>query len=70
MLFMIFMLYVYVFCLGLFYVNDIPVHVLFDSGAIRSFVSLALRKRFSESSWMLDCPLDVEIANDRPVRAS
>ena len=50
--------------------NDIPVLVLFDSGATRSFVSLALSKRFSESSGMLDCPLEVEIADDRSVRAS
>ena len=50
--------------------NDIPVLVLFDSGATRSFVSLALSKRFSESSGMLDCPLEVEIADERSVRAS
>ena len=30
----------------------------------------ALSMRFSESSEMLDCPLDVEIADDRSVRAS
>ena len=50
--------------------NGIPVQVLFDSGATRSFVSLALSKRFTESSGMLDCPLEVEIADDRSVRAS
>ena len=50
--------------------NDIPVQVLFDSGASRSFVSLALSKRFSESSGTLDCPLEVGIADDRSVRAS
>ena len=48
--------------------NGIPVQVLFDSGATRSFVSLALSKRFTESSGMLDCPLEVEIADDRSVR--
>ena len=56
--------------LGLFHVNGIPVQVLFDSGATRSFVSLALSKRFPESLVMLDCPLEVEIADDRSVRAS
>ena len=50
--------------------NGIPVQVLFDSGATRSFVSLALSKKFTESSGTLDCPLDVEIADDRSVRAS
>ena len=60
----------YVLCLGSFHVNGIPVQVFFDSGATRSFVSLALSKRFYESSGLLDCPLDVEIADDRSVRAS
>ena len=50
--------------------NGIPILVLFDSGATRSFVSLALSKRFFESSGMLDCLLEVEIAYDRSVRAS
>ena len=50
--------------------NGIPVQVLFDSGVTRSFVSLALSKRFLESSGMLDYPLEVEIADDRSVRAS
>ena len=50
--------------------NGIPVQVLFDSGATRSFVSLALSKKFTESSGMLDCPLEVEIVDDRSVRAS
>ena len=50
--------------------NGIPVQVLFESGATRSFVSLALSKRFSESSGMLDCPIEVEIVDDRSVRAS
>ena len=64
------LIYMYVFCLGSFHLNGIPVQVLFNSGTTRSFVSLALSKRFSESSGMLDCPLDVEIADDRSVRAS
>ena len=50
--------------------NGIPVQVLFDSGASRSFVSLALSKKFSESLGVLDCPLEVEIADDRSVQAS
>ena len=40
------------------------VHVLFDSGATRSFISLMLRKKFSNAPWTLDYPLEVEIAND------
>ena len=54
----------YVYALGSFHVNGIPVQVLFDSGATRSFVSLALSKRFTESSGILDCPLEVEIVDD------
>ena len=50
--------------------KGIPVQVLFNSGATRSFVSLALNKKFPESSGMLDCPLEVDIADDRLVRAS
>ena len=50
--------------------NGILVQVLFDLGATRSFVSLALSKRFSESSGMLLCPLEVEIVDNRSVRAS
>ena len=50
--------------------NGIPVQVLFDSGATRSFVSLALCKRFPKSSGMLDCSLEVEIADNRSVQAS
>ena len=61
MLFMISMCYVYVFCLGSFPVNNIPVQVLFDSGTTRSFVSLALGNRFSESSGMVDHPLEVQL---------
>ena len=50
--------------------NGILAQVLFYLGATRSFVSLALSKKFHESSGMLDYPLEVEIANDRSVRVS
>ena len=50
--------------------NGITVQVLFDSWAARSFVSLALSKRLSESSGMLDCPLEIDIADDRLVRVA
>ena len=50
--------------------NGIPTLVLFDLGATRSFVSLALRKRFFGSPSELDHPLEVEITNDRSVQAS
>ena len=59
----------YMYALGSFHVNGLPVQVLFDSGASRSFVSLALSKKFHESSGELDCPLEVEIADDRSVQA-
>ena len=55
--------------LGTFLVNGMSVHVLFDSGATRSFVSLALSKKFRDTSGTLDSPLEVEIADDRTVSA-
>ena len=36
--------------------------VLFDSGATRSFISLAFSKEFSDAHGFLDYPLEVEIA--------
>ena len=48
--------------------NGISAMILFDSGATQSFVSLALSKRFSRAPRELDCPLDVEIADDRTIR--
>ena len=47
------------FVLGLFLVNGIFALVWFDSRAIRSFVSLALSKRFLDALEELDCPLEV-----------
>ena len=58
------------YALGSFHVSGIPVQVLFDSGATRSFVSLALSKKFSRAPGELDCPLEVEIADDRTVRVA
>ena len=54
--------------IGLFLVNDISAIVMFDSGATRSIVSLALSKQFSRVPGDLDCPLDIEIADDRTIR--
>ena len=50
--------------------NDILVQVLFDSGDTRSFISLAFRNRFAESSGMLDCYIEVQILDNRSVGAS
>lgn len=50
--------------------NGISATMLFDSGSTRSFVSLALSKRFSRAPGELDCPLEVEIADDRTVRVA
>ena len=46
-------------------VNGMVAHVLFNLGATRSFVSLALSKKFRDAPGTLDSPLEVEIANDR-----
>ena len=35
-----------------------------------SFVSLVLSKRFANAPWELDCPLEVEISDDRSMRLS
>ncbi|XP_023732308.1 uncharacterized protein LOC111880139 [Lactuca sativa] len=47
-----------------FLVNGMSAHVIFDSGATRSFVSLALSKKFQDASGTLDSPLEVKIADD------
>nr|KAJ0213173.1 hypothetical protein LSAT_V11C400203150 [Lactuca sativa] len=54
---------------GSFHMNGIPVQVLFDSGATRLFVSLALSKKFPAFSGTLDFPLEVEITDDRSMGA-
>ena len=48
--------------------NDIFALVLFGSEATGSFVSLALNKRFIGAPGELNCPLDVEIVDDRSIR--
>ena len=51
-------------------VNGMNAHVLFDSGATRSFLSLALSKKFCDDPRTLDFPLEVEITDDRTMSAS
>ncbi|XP_071713234.1 uncharacterized protein [Rutidosis leptorrhynchoides] len=55
---------------GTFPVNSIPAHVLFDSGATRSFVSLSFCKLFDIPLTKLENPLEVEIADDKLVIVS
>lgn len=50
--------------------NVISALVVFDLGVARSFVSLALSKRFVDDPGELEYPLHVKIAHDRPVRVS
>lgn len=47
-----------------------PSHVLFDSVASRSVVSLVLGKKFRDVSGILDYPLEVEIVDDCSTSAS
>ncbi|KAI3751218.1 hypothetical protein L2E82_22266 [Cichorium intybus] len=54
---------------GTFSVNSLSTLVLFDSGASHSFVSLEFSKSFSITLETLDNPLEVEIADDKIVRA-
>ena len=58
------------FVIGSFLVNCISALVLFDPGATRSFVSLALNKQFVGAPGELDCPLDVQIAEDRTINVA
>ena len=57
-------------CIGTFLVNGISAHVLFDSGATRSFVFLVLSKKIRDAPGTLDSPLEVEIADGRNVSAA
>lgn len=56
---------IYYACIGTFLVNGMSTHVLFDSGATRSFVSLALSKKFHDAPRALDSLFEVEIVDDR-----
>ena len=47
--------------------NGISTLVLFNSGATRSFVSLALSNQFVGATEELDCHIDVEIVDDRTI---
>lgn len=53
----------------MFLVNGVIAHVLLDYGATRSFVSLALNKKFGETPEALDYPFKVDISDDRTVSA-
>lgn len=59
-----------VFLLGTFLVNYFPDLVLFDSGAIRSFVSQSFSRSFDMALIVLKCPLRASIANGHMVFAS
>ncbi|XP_052621790.1 uncharacterized protein LOC128127358 [Lactuca sativa] len=52
---------------GTFLFNGMSAHVLFDSGATRSFVSLVLSEKFRDAPGTLDSPLEVEVTDDRHV---
>lgn len=45
-----------------------PTIVLFDLGATRPFVFLALSKRFGDAPGKLDYLLEVDITDDHPIR--
>ena len=57
-------------CVGTFLVNSVPALVLFDSGASRSFVSLAFSQHISVSREALTRPLRVSIADERVIYAT
>ena len=53
----------------MFLVNGMIAHFLFNTGATRSFVSLALSKKFSDAPGTLNYPLEVEISDECLVSA-
>ena len=70
-IFLLISLLIFVCCvLGSFLLKGISALILFDSGEILSFVSLTLSKMFVGAPGELNCPLEVEIRDDRSVRAS
>jgi hypothetical protein len=52
---------------GTFAINSLSASVLFDSGANRSFVSLAFSSRLGVPSSLLDTPLEIEVAVGKSV---
>lgn len=50
--------------LGMFLVSGFPTLVLFYSGSNRSFVSLALIKKFSNALGTMEYPLEMEVVDD------
>ncbi|XP_076922609.1 uncharacterized protein LOC143584432 [Bidens hawaiensis] len=50
---------------GIFLINSIPAHVLFDSGASYSFVSMKFSKSFTHPTTKLVNPLEIEIADSK-----
>lgn len=50
--------------------NGLPALILFYLGVTRSFVFLALSKRFDDVPGEFDYPLEVEIVNIHSVRVS
>ena len=60
----------FMLCVGTFLVNYVPALVLFDSGASRSFVSLAFSQHISISRETLSRPLRVSIADERVIYAT
>ena len=50
--------------------NSVPALVLFDSGASRSFISLAFSQHISVSREALSQPLRVSIADERVIYAT
>ncbi|XP_076936104.1 uncharacterized protein LOC143603076 [Bidens hawaiensis] len=50
---------------GIFFINSMPAHVLFDSGASYSFVSMKFSKDFTHPTTKLINPLEIEIADSK-----
>jgi hypothetical protein len=55
--------------IGIFFVNDISIVVLFDSGASHSFISVAYVEKHNLSIALLRCPMIVSSpGGDMPAR--
>ena len=57
-------------CVGTILVNSVPALVLFDSGASRSFVSLAFSQHLGTDREVMSQPLRVSIADEQVIYAA
>lgn len=60
----------FMFLIGTFLLNSLHALLLFDSGAIHSFVSQSFSMRFNMTLGELECKLQISIANEHRISTS